>query len=98
MIADIPMKGPLMSRNLQEAFDMTKKCEEICQDFEKHQQPAMVHEWKAMKRRWELDPSQPDPYRVTEKGETTTNPNHSRLIPVFCSLEPRLGKTKACGD
>ena len=56
-------------KNLREALKMAKLCEDICEDFEKHQSEAMVHEWKMMKRRWEMDPSQPDPYQVTEKGE-----------------------------
>ena len=69
------LKGPLLLRNLREALDMTKRCEDICEDFEKHQPPAMVHEWKMMKYRWEKDPSQPDPYQVIEKGELISRIN-----------------------
>ena len=78
--ADTLMKGPLLLRNLREAVKMAKRCEDVCQDFEKHQPAATVHEWKMMKRRWEMDPSQPDPYQITEKGETA----------VYTSLQYRL--------
>ncbi|KAF9791850.1 hypothetical protein BJ322DRAFT_998331 [Thelephora terrestris] len=60
--------GPLLLKNLREAVDMTKKCEDACQDFEKHRSPAVIHEWKMIKRRWEKDFSQPDPYQVTERA------------------------------
>ena len=49
---------------------MEKRCDDICQDFKKHRPTGMIHEWKMMKCRWEIDPSQPDPYVVVEKGET----------------------------
>ncbi|KAF9642006.1 hypothetical protein BDM02DRAFT_3065727, partial [Thelephora ganbajun] len=59
--------GPLLLKNLHEAVHMVKRCEDTCKDFEKHRPPSMVHEWKMMKRRWEMDPSQPDLYLVVEK-------------------------------
>ena len=62
---------------------MTEKCGGICRDFEKNQPPAMVHEWEMIKRRWELDSSQPDPYQVTEKGEIIAHTNLSILTLVF---------------
>ena len=68
--ADTLMEGPLLLKNLQEALKMAGRCEDICKDFEKHRPPAMIHEWKMMKRRWEMDVSQPDPYQVIEKGKT----------------------------
>lgn len=71
MIADTLMKGPLLLKNLHEALEMAKQCEDICKDFEKHKTRGMIHEWEMMKRKWEADPLQPDPYQVTEKGETT---------------------------
>ena len=54
---------------------MAKQCEDICKDFEGHQLPRTIREWEVMKRRWEVDPSQPDPYQVTEKGETVVYAN-----------------------
>jgi len=48
---------------------MTNQCEEACSDFEKQRPPAMVHEWKMVKRRWEIDPTQPDPYVLVERGK-----------------------------
>ena len=54
---------------------MTAQCEEACSDFEKHRPAGMIHEWKMMKRRWEIDPTQPDPYVLVEKGKN----RHSRL-------------------
>lgn len=69
-------KGPLLLKNLREAHDMAKRCEDACKDFEKHQPQGTIHEWEMMKLRWEVDPSQPDPYQATEKGEAVvyTNP------------------------
>ena len=69
MIADSLIGGPLLLRNLHEAVKMAKKCAAACEDFEKHRGPNIIHQWKMMKRRWELDPSQPDPYRIVEKGK-----------------------------
>ncbi|KAF9643122.1 hypothetical protein BDM02DRAFT_3104848, partial [Thelephora ganbajun] len=65
--------GPLLLKNLREAVHMVKRCEDTCKDFEKHRPPSMVHEWKMMKRRWEMDPSQPDPYLVVEKASSLTS-------------------------
>ena len=59
-----------MLKNLREAVDMAKRSEDICEEFEKHRPDRTVHEWKMMKHRWEVDPSQPDPYQLIEKGET----------------------------
>jgi hypothetical protein len=50
---------------------MATNCEEICEEFEKHRPPSTIHGWKMMKRRWEMDPSQPDPYLVVEKGRSS---------------------------
>lgn len=69
------VEGPLLLKNLREAVDMAKQCEDICKDFEGHQLPRTIREWEVMKRRWEVDPSQPDPYQVTEKGETVVYAN-----------------------
>ena len=68
-IADLLIEGPLLLKNLQEALAMTKRCEDVCEDFEKHWPAEMIREWKEMKRRWEVDPTQPDPYVVVEKGK-----------------------------
>ena len=97
-ISDVSMQGPLLLKNLREAVNMAKQCEDTCKDFEKHRPPAMVHEWKMMKRRWEVDPSQPDPYQIVEKGKTTVHTTSSILTPGFCSIESQCCKTKACGD
>ena len=86
-ISDALMQGPLLLKNLREAVNMAKQCEDTCKDFEKHRPPAMVHEWKMMKRRWEMDPSQPDPYQVVEKGKTTVHTTSSILTPGFRSIE-----------
>ena len=77
---------------------MAKRCEDICQDFEKHRPTRMVHEWKVMKHRWEVDPSQPDPYAVVEKGKAVIYAAPSLLILGFRSLEPQFCEVKACGD
>ena len=77
---------------------MAKWCEDICQDFEKHRPAKMVHEWKAMKRRWELDASQPDPYVLPEKGKTVIHATPPPLTLGFRSLKPQLCKTEARGD
>ncbi|KAF9778389.1 hypothetical protein BJ322DRAFT_1014720, partial [Thelephora terrestris] len=60
--------GPLLLKNLREAVVMARKCEEACQDFEKHRPSSVIHEWKMMKLRWDKDFSQPDPYQVVERG------------------------------
>ena len=46
---------------------MSKRCAEICNDFEQQTDPGTVKEWQAMKRAWELDLSEPDPYKLVEK-------------------------------
>ena len=86
-ISDALMQGPLLLKNLREAMNMAKQCEDTCKDFEKHRPPAMVHEWKMMKHRWEMDPSQPDPYQVVEKGKTTVHTTSSILTPGFRSIK-----------
>ena len=58
-----------MLKNLREAVKMAERCESVCGDFEKNLPQETIHEWKVMKRRWEIDPSQPDPYQITERGE-----------------------------
>lgn len=68
-IANPLTEGPLLLKNLREAVDMTRRSEDICEDFEKHRPPAMVREWKMIKQKWEKDVSQPDPYQVVEKGK-----------------------------
>ena len=60
--------GPLLLKNLHEAVDMAKQCESACADFERHRAPDVIHEWKMMKLRWEKDSSQPDPFKLVEKG------------------------------
>jgi len=92
------MKGPLLLKNLKEALDMAKQCEDICEDFEKHQPPETIHEWKMMKRRWEIDSSQPDPYQVIEKGKLVVRTNSSSPTLDFSSIEPQFCETEACGD
>ena len=77
---------------------MAKRCKDICQDFEKHRPTRMVHEWKVMKHRWEVDPLQPDPYTVVEKGRAVIYTAPSLLIAGLHSLEPQFRKTKACRD
>jgi hypothetical protein len=72
-ISHVLVEGPLLLKNLREAHEMTKRCEDICQEFEKHRPPGTIHEWKMIKRRWELDSSQPDPYVVVEKGKATAH-------------------------
>ena len=67
---DTLMEGPLLLKNLREALDMAKQCEDVCEDFEKQRPPAMIHEWKMMKLEWEMDVSKPDPYQLIEKGKT----------------------------
>ena len=97
-ISDVSMQGPLLLKNLREAMNMAKQCEDTCKDFEKHRPPAMVHEWKMMKCRWEMDPSQPDPYQIVKKGKTTVHTTLSILTLGFCSIESQCCKTKACRD
>ena len=98
MTADTLMKGPLLVKNLREAAKMAKRYEEICEDFEKHQPGGMVHEWKMMKRRWEMDPSQPDPYRIIEKGEAAFHAGLRTILTLsFRSLEFQFCETKTCG-
>ena len=58
---------------------MAKRSEDVCQDFEKHRPARMIHGWKMMKRRWEIDPSQPDPYAMVEKGEMIVHTTSSLL-------------------
>lgn len=60
--------GLLLLKNLVEAIAMAKQCEEACAEFEEHRTPDVIHEWKMMKLRWEMDSSQPDPYQLVEKG------------------------------
>ena len=50
---------------------MARQCEEICRDFERQTDPGTVKEWQAMKRDWELDQSNPDPYKLVEKGASS---------------------------
>ena len=98
MVTDTLTKGPLLLRNLREAVEMTKRCEDTCNDFEKHQPPGMVHEWKMMKHRWEIDPSQPDPFQVIEKGEPVAHTNSSTLTLGLCSFKSRFREAKVCRD
>lgn len=78
------VEGPLLLKNLREAVDMAKRTEDTCEEFEKHRPDGMVHEWEIMKRRWEVDSSQPDPYQVIEKGETTDR------LHSFVNTDPRF--------
>ena len=73
-------------KNLREAVDMAKKCEDACADIEKHIPPGVIHEWKAMKLKWEKDVSKPDPYQVVEKGTLTIR----TMLAVRLSLIPCL--------
>jgi len=77
---------------------MAKRCEDICQDFEKHRPAKTIHEWKMMKRKWEINSSQPDPYVLPERGKTVVCTTPSLLTLGFHSLGPQLCKTKACRD
>ena len=77
---------------------MAKRCEDICEDFEEPRSARMIHEWKVMKCRWEMDPSQPDPYMLPEKGKIVIHATPSLLTLGFRSLEPQFCETKACGD
>lgn len=92
------MEGPLLLKNLQEAYDMTKLCEDACRDFEKCTPTNLIDEWKTMKRRWEIDLTQPDPYVVVEKGKAVSHTTPSTLTLGSRSLEPQFYKTEACGD
>ena len=85
-------------KNLREALDMAKRCEDICADFEKHQPPGTIDEWKRMKSRWEMDPSQPDPYQTPERGEPIVHTNSPILTLGFHSVEPQFRETKARRD
>ena len=96
--ADVPIEGPLLMKNLQEALDMTVQCEDVCKDFEKCVSPETINEWAMMKRRWEIDPTQADPYVVVEKGKPLAHPASSILTLSFRSHKPRFCKTEACGD
>ena len=95
--ADVLMKGLLLLKNLCEALDMVKQCEEICGDFKKHRPPATVHSWKMMKRKWEIDPSQPDLYALVEKGRATVCITLLMLTLSLRSFKPQFCKTKAFG-
>lgn len=78
---------------------MAKKCEAACKEFEAHRSPAMIHQWNMMKHRWEVDPSQPDPYRVVEKGILTVFTTLQFLTLLdHRSLKLQFCKTKTCGD
>ena len=46
---------------------MAEQCEKICSDLERQTNPGIVKEWQAIKRNWERDPSNPDPYKLAEK-------------------------------
>ena len=71
LLTNILMIGPLLLKNLYEAVDMAKQCESACVDFEQHRAPDVIREWRTMKLRWEKDPSQPDPFKLVEKGMLT---------------------------
>ena len=88
------MKGPLLLKNLREAVNMAKRCESICEDFERHRPPGMVYEWKMMKRRWEMDPSQQDPYEIVEKGKATIYTTPSILTLGFAASSLNAVKRK----
>ena len=60
--------GILLLKNLHEARQMAMQSEGICHDFERQTDAETVDEWQKMKRSWELDPSNPDPYKLDEKG------------------------------
>lgn len=77
---------------------MANRCEEACSDFEKHRSPEMIHEWKMVKRRWEIDPTQPDPYVLVEKGKTAIHASPSILTLNSHSLGYQRCKTDACRD
>jgi len=68
LLTNTPTIGPLLLKNLNEAVDLVKQCESACADFEQHRAPDVIHEWKMMKLRWEKDSSQPDPFKLVEKG------------------------------
>ena len=68
LLTNMLMIGPLLLKNLLEAVDMVKQCESACADFEQHRAPDVIHEWKMMKLRWEKDSSQPDPFKLVERG------------------------------
>ena len=65
------LAGTLLLKNLHEARQMVRKCRKICTDFECQTDPATIKEWHAMKHSWERDPSNPDPYRLTEKRRSS---------------------------
>ena len=96
MIADVLVEGPLLLKNLREAVDMAKRCEDACEDFEKHRSPGMIHEWKMMKSRWEMDPTQPDPYQVVEKGKTAIHTALPALTVGSLSLKSKFCKAQTC--
>lgn len=49
---------------------MAGQCEKICRDFERETEPGIIKEWEAVKRSWERDSSNPDPYKLAEKRES----------------------------
>lgn len=74
-------------KNLREAVNMAKRCAAARDDFERHRDANVIYQWKMIKRRWELDPSQPDPYRIVEKGETFVQHIQSFLTSGCYSFE-----------
>ncbi|KAF9777722.1 hypothetical protein BJ322DRAFT_1015452 [Thelephora terrestris] len=83
--------GPLLLRNLREAINMAKKSEDACRDFEEHRPHGTVHEWKMIKRRWEVDPLQPDPYKVVETASNFSSAK--RKLAEIEALDPTANNT-----
>ncbi|KAF9777678.1 hypothetical protein BJ322DRAFT_1025606 [Thelephora terrestris] len=83
--------GPLLLKNLCEAVDMARKCGEACREFEAHRPPSMIREWKVMKLKWEVDPSQPDPYRVVERASNFNSAK--RKLSEAEALDPTSSST-----
>jgi len=51
-----------------------------------------------MKRNWEIDPSQPDPYAVVEKGKVVIHTAPSLLTLGSHSFKRQFCEAKACRD
>ena len=90
--------GPLLLKNLREAVDMAKQCESACEDFEQHRTPDVIHGWKMMKLRWEKDPSQPDPFKLVEKGMSVVQAVRQSLTLTRHSFEFQCRKTETLRD
>jgi len=67
-ILTLPLIGSSLEKNLLKAVEMSSKQRQVAGDFTATFPHETIQAWGLMVKEWEVDPSKPNPYVLTEKG------------------------------